>query len=234
MSQIVELETAWHAYLVAAAARTGSNNGTATAGTTKGMTAAAIPAPGWPATEDHYQWATVLFLTGANTGRFRAVESYSVAGGVASFGWRAGLPSAVSAGDTFSVSFAPLGGATVYLRQVIPASMEPTELPAVFVAGQRSRTVEDVAVGNRQGSRLATVWIRTDLVSPWSDDTRTDLMAQQLHEQLDQIRLGLTGLPGVAHIGTPTREEEVCSFAELDVGQRVYWSVLWTPFQYWM
>lgn len=230
MSQVREVEQAWGALIEAVAdTTTAAASGVATAGTDRSVSCAAS---GWSATANAWRWAVLAFTSGANAGRFRVVTSYAVADGAAVFSWRQALPAAVAAEDAFTVSFAPLAGATVFMRRIIPASLQAAEMPAVFVAATRSRSITSQGIGNQQGSRRAVLEVRTDLVSPWDDTVANALLADQLFEQVDQLWQNTTGLAGVAQVVTPERDAEIAAFGELDRGSRVYWSTLWMRFGY--
>ncbi len=229
MSQILEVEQALYRDIHTASLRTGSATGAAAGGDARGVS---VDGDGWSTEADAWRWAIVEFLDGANAGLWRVVTSYAHDGETATLGWHVALPNPVLEGDTFRLDHAPLGGATVFLRQVIPASLQPSEMPAVFVASQRTRTLSDRAIGRSQGSVAATLHVRTDLLSPWNGEAADEAAAFRLFEQIDQMRLTRTGLAGKAQFATPDRSETIVGFGELDRGERVYWSTLWTPLHY--
>ena len=224
MSQLREVENGVKALLDAVAARTDAATGTAATGSATTLTDAALSGTDW-------QWAVLAMTSGANAGRWRVVTSWDDDTDTVTV--RQAFPAAIAAEDTYSLAMAPLGGATVFLRNIIPKSLRAAELPAVFVAGQRTRRIEPQVVGNEQGARQAIVEIRTDLIAPWGDDEETDReLSDKLFEQVDQMRQMRTRLPGIARMRRSTRDEEISSFGELDAGQRVFWSIVWTPFDY--
>lgn len=237
MSQILEVEDAWYDLLAAVAAK----GATAKAGTVtdvNSLRSVSCSATGWTATADAYKWAVLTWTSGTQSGRFRVLNASSVAAGSLTLSWRNAMPETPAVGNTFSVSFAPLAGAKVFQRAQIPETLAPaTELPAVFVAGQRRRVLTGHGVGNTEGSVRADLTIRTDLLSAWTSlpgqsGGTDDVAAHSLYEQVDQIRLCARSLGGIALIDLPTQPEDVAAFGELDRGQRVYWSTLWTPFHY--
>lgn len=223
MSRLLSIEKAWTSRVKAIAARRDAGEGTvATSGTTS-----ITPSGGdWSSEENFWRFAIVSFHSGALAGEWRVVTSYTNSAGFALLGWHDALPTAPAAGVKFRVSFAPLNTATVFSRGVIPTSITEEELPAVILCTERRRTLEAVAVGRGPGARRARYELRTDLLSPWSENEEDEVVAHQLYAQVDAMRGVPTGLPGVAYGDTPTTADEIASYGELDRGTRVYWSVI--------
>lgn len=219
MSQLREAEGALYDVIAGIAARTDSATGTADGGSIRTLRDVALSGTDW-------QWAVLTMTSGANEGRWRVVTGWDDASDTLTC--LEAFPDPVAAGDTYSIAMAPLGGATVFLRRVIPRSMEAEELPAVFVAALRARRLVRGGAGAKQGSRFATLRVRMDALSAWElDDEETYReAADKLHEQLDQLRLGRASLGGAAKFADPDGDEPVSDYGELDSGQRVFWSTM--------
>jgi hypothetical protein len=234
MSKVREVEAAWLAQMnVVVANETDPQNGEVKTAT---VTSVSVTSTGWSATADAWRWAVLTFTSGGRAGQFRVVTSYAVADGSATFTWREPLTAAPAAKDLFTVSFAPLAGATPFLHQPIPKSISDSELPAIVAAAHRTlKYTYDGGGATSRGTKEATLILRTDLISAWSDASTAEalaLQADQLYEQVNQIRLNTKGIVGVTHVDGAMQVEEPSALGELSDGKLVYWSVLYTQFRW--
>jgi len=228
VSQIREVEAAWKTMIDAVAAKaTTVYTGTVDSGTATTLVDAARTGVDW-------QWAVVVMTSGTNNGRWRVVTAWNDTTDTMTF--HEAFPSALATGDTYSVTFAPLGGANTFLRRPHPNDLRKAELPAVIVSAMRSRSVERQATGNHQGSKSAVLTITTDIIAPYEDTDAAELVSDKLFEQVDQLRMSQAQLSnGVARFLAPNGEDEVSNYGEIGNEHsllRVFWSVIRTRFAY--
>jgi len=228
MSRLLTIERAWTDRIDTVAALSETRTGTVATATTLSVS---FPVGTWDVTTDHYRYAVCEFTSGALKDEWRVVTAYGVDGGTATLSWHDALPSAPLAAVTFSVSFAPVYGATIFRRGVVPSTIRESELPMIFAASERQRAIEQQAIGRGPGARKARYTLRTDVLSLWDDTETAEVEAHKLYAQLDAMRGQPFGIPGVAYAEVPTSADDVAGYGELDRGTRVYWSTLrqsWT------